>query len=243
MFFSNWCQFLAIQILLFVMYLGIAIYLYYNFSQFIEKTIRELMIETIQTQYKHNEIIEKQKIQISDLQQKQYKFMTFLNNFSIEPSNTPFNKVRLSDKKYVINLQYDKPDYNLMRLLNSLGTEIHFIIYNPYRPQNEQTRYTIEQNINQLTWNTLGQINNTSCNCYVQHFFIIIRTTSTTSFVHLYVMHIIFGSKILLYDGSDVTDLYKICYEKMVKYSDTYYQNDNTIAGMFNCKEIKKIFK
>ena len=128
-------------------------------------------------------------------------------------------------------------NHDLIRLLISLGTEINFIMYHHYKGNNI-SKYEIKDQIDQMTWNIFQTQQHKE---YHQCFFV--QTQYPYKTIHLYVMHIIFGSKILLHDSTDVTDLFKICYEKMVDYSKMYYQSDTNISKMFDIEETKKLFK
>jgi hypothetical protein len=161
-----------------------------------------------------NKVVQQQRI-IRNNENQCIRFNSFLDNYSIKcydhNVNVCFN-VRLNGTTYIPLELNCRVESRILRILYSIGNHVNFKYYENWN------NIKISQHLNEVT----------TRNLFIE--ISIIDDDKTTDIMHpysqqipLYILCLLFGTKIITFDGEDVTNLFESNFNSVKKYHEKYY--------------------
>ena len=183
--------------------------------------------------------VEQQKQIIENNENQCIRFNSFLDNYSIKSMtrNSNYN-FRLNDNNIQIDInkinKFNGIECNIFRILHSIG--IHFDV----KLEQGETKIKIIEWINSFNFR----------NQYIEIFVIQDKYINGDSTMYdsipLYILWLLFGTKIITFYGEDVTDLFESNFNSVKRYHDFMAVSNiesKRISDMCNIDVVREMFK
>jgi hypothetical protein len=185
-----------------------------------------------------NKVVQQQRI-IRNNENQCIRFNSFLDNYSIKSiSRTSNFNFRLNNDNIQIDInkinKFNGIECNILRTLHSIG--IHFDI----KLEQGETKIKIIEWINSFNFR----------NQYIEIFVIQDKYMNGDSTIYdgipLYILCLLFGTKIITFDGEDVTDLFEDNFNRIKRYHNSRELSNpesKRILDMCNLDIVREMFK
>ena len=179
-----------------------------------------------------NKVVQQQRI-IRNNENQCIRFNSFLDNYSIKSiSGTSNFNFRLNNNNIQIDInkidKFNGIECNILRTLHSIG--IHFDI----KLEQGETKIKIIEWINSFNFR----------NQYIEIF--VIQDSRIYDGIPLYILCLLFGTKIITFDGEDVTDLFEDNFNRIKRYHNSRELSNpesKRISDMCNIDIVSEMFK
>jgi hypothetical protein len=188
-----------------------------------------------------NKVVQQQRI-IRNNENQCIRFNSFLDNYSITcydfDRNHCFN-VRLNGSTYILLESNFRFESRILRVLYSIGNNVNFKYYENWN------KIKISQHLNDVTSRKL----------FIE-ISIINDDKTIIQQIPLFMLCLLFGTKIITFDGEDVTDLFENNFNSVKSYHERYYycmkENEyfhnkviesKKILDMCNIDVVREMFK
>ena len=168
------------------------------------------------------------------------KINSFINNYSIRNTTSRDNfSIKLNKSEININFDgYTQIETSLLRLIHGIGIKINFKINYSY--DNEEGKNIIDEiAIMQPTSTCRSDVYGNRIKVLTWPIITLFNDSRESFMIPIYMMVLLFNSKILSNDGIDITHIYKINFDKFSY--DFRYHTD--VSDTWDIDKVKKIFE